>query len=195
MHSYWDFWDDYDVWHRNSFMIEFTEFDSLYVERRETNLIDTFSNQMKEFVLNPLNKENLPQKKEYVLPFFDTVNLSKQGFYINAVMVPDSNNNRTSWQNVNKAVNVILQNYVTLRKNLAINTWGKEFENLEFEKQMAVSLYFPINIWIYPNRHRVKPPPPPEPPRMTEEEILDSIMKQDNLKEIENIINENDNNW
>ena len=166
----------YSIREGNIFAIELSRYDSVFIEGKYTDGIDTLDRLMHEFVTNPEDKPNLPQKRFKYITYFDTLLITNHGFYINAVMVPDSNGVCSSWDKLNSLINKILNCYSVLRNELAIEKWGVSFVKLDFNRKVAILEYYPINIWIFPNRERMKPPPPP-PYEKTEEYIIDSITK------------------
>lgn len=182
------FLDDYCIKERNIFFIELSKFDSVFVEGKFTNRIDTFGEVICEFIGNPEMKETLPEKKLKIIKYFDTVEVSKQMFEINAVMIADSMNNKSSWTTQNEIINMILKSYSEIRDELSKSEWNKTFQKLDFEKQVAIIQYYPINFWIFQNRPRLLPPPPP-PYEFSEEYILDSINNYYREKAIEELLN------
>jgi len=174
---------DWSIKEQNIFAIELSRFDSIFVEGTYTNKIDTLDKSIIEFITNPEDKPNLPQKRLKYINFFDTVLITRHEFLIIAVMVADSNGVSSSWDKLNSLINKILICYLELRNDLAIETWKMPYKKLEFDKRVSITKYYPINLWIFPNRERVKPPPPP-PYEQTEQYIIDSITNS-YLKELE----------
>lgn len=172
---------------RNIYFIELSKYDSIFAEGKYTNKPDSLLYSMTKFIKNEDFCETLPQKRLKIIPYFDSVELTKHHFEIISVMVADSSGTKSSWKTLNQLINVILKSYIEVRNELSIKEWNKPYRKLKFEQQVAIINHYPINLWIYLNRHRVIPPPPP-PYEMTEEYILDSLTKYYQKKAIEEIL-------
>lgn len=157
---YDDYWGAYSINYRNVFRIDITKNNNIYVNDSINQKFDSLLNDFRTFIVNPEDDDNLPQKKKVIIPHFDTVLLTKHAFLISTVFVEDENGIKTSFQSLNSVCNVILQNYLDLRNDLSQFEWNKSFHELSFENKIAIIHYFPLRIWIYPNRPRIPPPPP-----------------------------------
>lgn len=172
------FESDYSIKWRNVYLFELTKHDSIYVRGEKTEQIDTLNTSIREFITNPNNLPFLPEKRIKVINHFDTVWISRHGFFIHCVLVPDSFDIRTSWKTLAKTINIIVYNYYDLRNELAIKKWEMEYNKLDFDKKVSIALYYPIKIWIFLNRQRVKPPPPPPP----KDENIRKILEDDEIE-------------
>jgi hypothetical protein len=168
------FCHDYSIKARNIFAIELSKYDSVFIEGAFTNNIDTLDNIIEDFIINPNNKPELPAKKIKKIKYFDTVLVTNHAFFINSVMVPDSNGICSSWDKLNPLINKIVACYYDLRNDLAEYKFDEPFEKLEFNKKIAILEYYPIRILLFPNREILKIPPPPL--KETEDYLIDSII-------------------
>jgi hypothetical protein len=166
---------DYDIKLRNIYFIELSKYDSIFIDRIFINNIDTLDKSIFEFIKNPTDDLNLPEKRVEFINYFGKVCITKHAFMIYSVMIADSNGVSSSWAKLNPLINKILNCYLILRNELAIETWGVVYEELDFEKKASISKYYPINIWIFPNFKLIEPPPPP-PYEQTEQYKIDSMV-------------------
>ena len=140
--------DIYCIKERNGF--------SISIDKNDTVLYEGFlaSNNMKivfrNFILNPLNDKKLPEKTEIDVNHFGKFIIAKQGFFINASLIPDSLGRKASWQKLKKIVKGVLASYNDIRDEYALKFYGKYFDLLELEEKKIICQLVPINIFIYP---------------------------------------------
>ena len=135
----------------------------------------------KNFMTNPLDTWELPEKREKYIDLLDTVIVCHYGFFVDAQTIPDSLGNKTSWIKIKKAVNLITETIYSVRNEVSLTKWNKKYNQLELNQKIALSQYFPMYIWIHPNVHLVPPPPPPPP---TDQEIIDIIESNEENDEL-----------
>ena len=158
------FWGDYSIKERNIFAIYINKNDSLLAEGELSHSNDSLQRQIIDYILNPLDKPHLPEKKIKKIDYFGEYAVSNQFFYLRAQMIPDSLGLSTTWKGLFQTFNLILDSYEILRDEISKAKFNQRFIELELDKQIAVSEIFPIRIWIFLDYAFVpKPPPPPMP--------------------------------
>lgn len=93
----------------------------------------------KEFILNPLNNAELPEKRETEVPFFGTVMVSKG-------LVSLQNDRGTSYEMYIAVQDELAAASRELKDEKAMQKWNKKFKELEEEQQKAVRKYVPMQI-------------------------------------------------
>ena len=93
----------------------------------------------KEFILNPLNKEDLPEKKATTIPFFGDVMVSKG-------LVSLQNDRGTSYEMYISVQDELAAASRELKDQKAMQKWNKKFEDLDEEQQSAVRKLVPMQI-------------------------------------------------
>ena len=93
----------------------------------------------KEFILNPLNSPELPEKKATVIPFFGDVMVSKG-------LVSLQNDRGTSYEMYIKVQDELAAASRELKDAKAMQKWNKKFKDLDEDQQKAVRKYVPMQI-------------------------------------------------
>jgi len=93
----------------------------------------------KEFILNPLNSDELPEKKATTIPFFGDVMVSKG-------LVSLQNDRGTSYETYIKVQDELAIASRELKDQKAMQKWSKKFDELDEEQQAAVRKYVPMQI-------------------------------------------------
>jgi biopolymer transport protein ExbD len=93
----------------------------------------------KEFILNPNNDENLPEKKLTTVPFFGDVMVSKG-------IVSLQNDRGTSYETYIKVQDELAIASRELKDMKAVSKWGKKFSELDEDQQKAIRKYVPMAI-------------------------------------------------
>ncbi|BAX80551.1 ExbD/TolR family protein [Labilibaculum antarcticum] len=93
----------------------------------------------KEFILNPLNNKNLPEKKVTVIPFFGDVLVSKG-------LVSLQNDRGTSYEMYIKVQDELAAASRELKDEKAMQKWNMKYADLDQEQQDAVRDYVPMQI-------------------------------------------------
>lgn len=114
---------------RNVFTVLANANDQLLVEG-ELMDISELRDAAKEFIANPQNKEDLPEKKEENVPFFGNVMVSKQ-------VISLQNDNGTSYDLYIQVQNELAAAYTELRNELAKEKFGKTYDQLVEENDKA----------------------------------------------------------
>lgn len=136
---------------RNIYLIEVGK--SSTIKKNDSAVFEKYLSEKNilEFLLNTNHKDHHPEKKRIHIDYFDSVLVSKGGFIINANILSDSINN-TSWYQIKRAINQIKKVNQALMDTISINKWSIQYAHLPLNKKLAVSKYFPLSIWVFPNR-------------------------------------------
>lgn len=178
-----DLLDDLSIKKRNQYKIQLDRDNNIIANRELIENLDFLTSDMKEFIMNPENKEHLPEKKFKVINLLDTVLICNQGFHILASMVKDSIGHGTSWRRLKMVINKVTNTYYSLRNSSSMRIWNEKFDSLGLEKQIALSELIPIQIWLFPNRNYKPFPPPPE---IKDLRVLEILLSEDEESELLN---------
>lgn len=122
--------DDKQINERNIFVVLVNSNDQLLVEG-ELMDVQNLKEAAKDFIANPEDKENLPEKVLVDVDYFGTVPVSKQ-------IISLRNDRGTSYGMYLRVQNELAAAYNELRNELAIQKFGTPFDELESEKQDAI---------------------------------------------------------
>ena len=115
---------------------------------------------VKEFVANPYNDENLPEKQKKRIPYFDEIMVTSNH------KVTVSRDAKTTEANHQAVMAAIRAAYKELRGELANEKFGKDFSKCSYQEQKAISQVYPQNIEDLGIRNfssgNSSVPPPPE---------------------------------
>jgi biopolymer transport protein ExbD len=114
---------DNEIRERNVFIVLVNRNDQLMVEGEFID-IRNLRERAKEFIANPEDKENLPEKEPQEIPLFGTVDVSKQ-------VISLQNDNGTSYGMYLRVQNELVAAYNELRNELAMQKFGVIFEALD----------------------------------------------------------------
>ena len=120
---------------RNVFVVLINANDQLMVEGQPTSVFDLRS-KAKEFIANPLNKEDLPEKTLKEIPFFGEYAVSKG-------IISLQNDRGTSYDMYIKVQNELAAAYNDLRNELAMSKFGKAYDQLDKERTEAIQTIYP----------------------------------------------------
>lgn len=127
---------------RNVFVVLANANDQLLVEGDLMDITE-LREAAKEFIANPMNKEELPEKKAIEVPFFGTYQVSKQ-------VISLQNDNGTSYNLYIQIQNELAAAYNELRNELAISKFGVSYDELlkrgDEEKVKAIRKVYPQRI-------------------------------------------------
>ncbi len=123
---------------RNVFSVLVNSNNQLLVEGKPMEMRD-LTEATKEFMTNPEDKENLPEKKEQEVPFFGVQRISKG-------VISLQTDNGTEYQTYLMVQNELQRAINELRQDLAKRKFGKEYEKLEKEEQDAIRTIVPQKI-------------------------------------------------
>lgn len=120
---------------RNVFVVLINANDKLMVEGKEMSVYD-LRKATREFILNPFNKPELPEKKLKNIEFFGEV-MSSKG------IVSLQNDRSTSYGLYIKVQNELNAAFNEIRDETAMKQFGQHFNDLSKEKRNAVKDYIP----------------------------------------------------
>ena len=127
---------------RNVFEVLVNSNDQLLVEG-DLMQIEELREATKEFIANPGNAENLPEKKEKDIPFFGTTMVSKQ-------VISLQNDNGTSYNMYIQVQNELAAAYNELRNEIAMEQFGVSYDALleagDKDKVKAIRKVYPQRI-------------------------------------------------
>src|SRR6056297_82321 len=141
----WSPFEDGKIQERNVFIAEIYRPDSLQIENRYADDFKDLSEQVKEFISNPDNNDNLPQKRQIEIGDYGMAQISKQSFRI-FTNVFDTMNHRENLLKLKEMTNWLLRNYSESRDDLAIRLFDETFHDLDFERKMVVMKMIPTRI-------------------------------------------------
>lgn len=127
---------------RNVFVVLANANDQLLVEG-DLMEVSELKEAAKEFIANPQNKEDLPEKKPVDVPFFGKTMVSKQ-------VISLQNDNGTSYDLYIQIQNELAAAYNELRNELAVEKFGVSYDDLlergDEEKVKAIRKVYPQRI-------------------------------------------------
>lgn len=130
--------NDDEIKERNVFIVLVNKNDQLLVEGERTS-IRNLRTKAKEFIANPNDLSNLPEKTEKEIPFFGNYPVSKQ-------VISLQNDRGTSYEMYIKVQNELAAAYNELRNEMAIQKFGKKYQEISAEKQDAIDDIYPKRI-------------------------------------------------
>ena len=128
--------DNKKIKDRNIFEVLINSSDRLLVEGEPMQLSE-LRESTKDFIANPNNKSDLPEKEVKEIPYFGEVEVPK-----NAI-VSLKNDRGTSYEMYIQVQNELVAAYNELRDETAMRKFGKKFNELEKEKQKAIREMYP----------------------------------------------------
>lgn len=127
---------------RNVFEVLVNANDQLLVEG-DIMQVEELREATKDFIANPTNAENLPEKKEKDIPFFGTTMVSKQ-------VISLQNDNGTSYNMYIQVQNELAAAYNELRNEIAMEQFGVSYDALleagDKDKVKAIRQVYPQRI-------------------------------------------------
>ncbi|MBS2097832.1 ExbD/TolR family protein [Carboxylicivirga linearis] len=123
---------------RNVFTVLVNSNNQLLVEGKPMEMGE-LTEATKEFMVNPEDKADLPEKKEQEVPFFGIQRISKG-------VISLQTDNGTEYQTYLMVQNELQRAINELREDLAKRKFGKEYEKLEKEEQDAIRTIVPQKI-------------------------------------------------
>lgn len=124
-----------EVRERNVLEVLINSSDRLLVERKPMRVED-LKDKVKEFYLNPLDSEDLPEKYDKEVDYLGVVRVSKG-------VISLQSDRGTTYGMYIKVQNQIAQAVSELRDSYAMQKFGKRFENLTEDKQDAIKAALP----------------------------------------------------
>ncbi len=130
--------EEVDVKERNVFVVLVNRNNDLLVENEWTN-IGELREKAKEFMANPADDVNLPEKEPKEIPFFGEVMVTKG-------VISLSNDLDTKYGTYIAVQNELVAAINELREELAKSKFGKSYNDLEKEQQDAIRDIYPSRI-------------------------------------------------
>ncbi len=120
---------------RNVYVVLINSSDQILVEGIPMNVHKLREN-AKEFIVNPTNKDNLPEKRPTEIDYFGEVMVSKG-------IISLQNDRGTSYGIYIKVQNELIAAYNEVRSEVAMQKFGRHFSDLPKDKQDAIKKYYP----------------------------------------------------
>ena len=130
--------DDQQINERNIFVVKVNRYNDLLVEGDVIN-IDELRDRAKEFMANPANAENLPEKEPKEIPYFGEVMVTKG-------VISLRNDLDTRYGTYLAVQNELVAAINELRDELAREHFGKPYNELEGDQQDAIRDIYPLMI-------------------------------------------------
>jgi len=130
--------DDQQIKERNVFVVLVNKNNDLLVEN-EYARIDELRERAKEFMANPFNDEDLPEKEPTEVPFFGTVDVTKG-------VISLRNDLDTKYGTYLAVQNELVAAINELREDLAKSHFGKSYDDLNTDEQRAIRTIYPSKI-------------------------------------------------
>ncbi len=123
---------------RNVFTVLINSQNQLLVEGKPMEVRD-LTEATKEFILNPMDDETLPEKKEIEVELLGVQEVTKG-------VISLQNDRDTEYQTYLMVQNELQRAYNELRDDLAKRKFGKTYDELEKEEQKAIREVYPQKI-------------------------------------------------
>lgn len=120
---------------RNVYVVLINSNDQLLVEGQQMNVYN-LREAAKEFIVNPENKENLPEKTPKEIDFLGERMISKG-------IISLQNDRGTSYGMYIKVQNELIAAYNEVRDEVSMREFGKFYDDLTEDKQDAIKEYYP----------------------------------------------------
>lgn len=125
---------------RNVFVVLVNKDNKLLVEGQPTR-VDDLKERAKEFLTNPMNDENLPEKEIEDLPFFGPTEV-----LTGSAVISLRNDIGTTYGMYIAVQNELVAAINELREQLAQEKFGKSFDKLDEDRQDAIKEIYPQKI-------------------------------------------------
>ena len=130
--------DDVQIKRRNIMVVKINDADRLLAGGTPMD-VSMLKEKAKEFLLNPSNDENLPEREEKVIECFGSYPVSKG-------VISLQNTRGTSYNAYLKVQNELVRAVNEIRDEFALANFGKVYTSLDEEKQRIVRDAIPQNI-------------------------------------------------
>jgi biopolymer transport protein ExbD len=130
--------DTPEIRERNVFVVLVNRNNDLLVEN-EYARIEDLRERAKEFMANPANADNLPEKEPTEVPFFGTVDVTKG-------VISLRNDLDTKYGTYLAVQNELVAAINELREELAKSKFGKSYDDLDSDQQKAIRTIYPSKI-------------------------------------------------
>ena len=115
--------------------------------------IDALREKAKEFILNPNNAANLPEKKNEKIDMPDG---SKWTYPVSEGVISLQNTRDTSYERYIEVQNALTRAYNEVRDDLAMSKFGKKFDDLNEAEQKVMTKAIPMKISEAEPRKKVR---------------------------------------
>ncbi|MFC2151401.1 ExbD/TolR family protein [Bacteroidota bacterium] len=126
---------DDQIKERNVYVVLINSNDQILVEGQQMN-VRKLREEAKEFIVNPENKDNLPEKTPKEIEFLGERMVSKG-------IISLQNDRGTSYGMYIKVQNELIAAYNEVRDEVSMREFGKKYGDLPKEKQDAIKDYYP----------------------------------------------------
>ncbi|HBK29216.1 MAG TPA: biopolymer transporter ExbD [Parabacteroides sp.] len=130
---------DVDIKHRNLLVVLVSSGNQIMCGGEPTD-IKQLKDKVKEFIDNPYNDANKPEKVEVDVPYFGKTMVTKNH------VISLQNDRGTSYQAYIDVQNELAAAYNELRDNISKEKFGKAFMDLDEDQQKAVQQIYPQKI-------------------------------------------------
>ncbi|MCY1721452.1 biopolymer transporter ExbD [Prolixibacteraceae bacterium Z1-6] len=130
--------DNAEIKERNVFVVLVNRNNDLLVDG-DYERVENLRDRAKEFMANPYNDENLPEKEPKDVPYFGQYMVTKG-------VISLRNDNDTQYGTYLAVQNELVAAINELRDELAIDKWGKAYLDLDVDQQNAVKTIYPQKI-------------------------------------------------
>ena len=120
---------------RNVFVVNINKFNDLLVENEPLHLL-SLRDRAKEFIANPEDRDDLPEKDWKEIPYFGRVYVPKNP------IISLKNDRGTSYGIYLRVQNELLAAKNELRDELAVQTFSKKYNDLEEDERDAIKKYY-----------------------------------------------------
>lgn len=131
--------EDVKMKKRNLLFVSINSQDKILLNLTDQVRIEDLTERVKEFILNPRNNEDMPEKEEVDVDLLGKMQVSK-------AVVSLQNTRYTSYDMYIKVQNELTRAYNELRNDLSKKEFGKVYDNLEDNQQKAVRDAIPLRI-------------------------------------------------
>lgn len=126
---------DEQIKERNVYVVLINSSDQLLVEGQPMD-VHQLREKAKEFILNPQNKEDLPEKREVEIDQLGKVMVSKG-------IISLQNDRGTSYDMYIKVQNELIAAYNEVRNDESMRRFGKLYDDLQEDKRDAIKEFIP----------------------------------------------------
>jgi len=130
--------DESKIKERNVFVVLINSHNQLLVEGELMQVRD-LREKAKEFIANPYDKPDLPEKKPTEVKYFGTYPVSKG-------IISLQNDRGTNYKTYLAVQNELVAAYNELRNELAMQKWGKPYDDLKEDQKKAIKKIYPQRI-------------------------------------------------
>ena len=113
--------------------------DNLLAVNGELTDVSSLKDRTVEFILNPANSEELPQKEVKEIPFFGNIEVSKG-------LVSLQSDKGTSYEMYMAVLDQLTAAWDQMRNMTSQQKWGKNYKDLDQEQQDAIRKLLPMTI-------------------------------------------------